>query len=69
MTTVQTHPNKQQKRELGRWGTILRLREAGLTIQELALKYDVTKIQIYDLLQRARRARDLGWLDGTGAKG
>ena len=69
MTTAQRLPNKQQKRELGRWGTILRLREAGLTIQELAVKYDVTKIQIYDLLQSARRARDMGWLDGTGTKG
>ena len=50
-------PSKQAARELARWAAVLRLREAGLGIEELAHKYDLTRAQIYHLLKRAKDAR------------
>ena len=41
---------------------VLKLHEAGLTIQELSAKYDINKSQVYALLARAREAREKGWI-------
>ena len=54
--------SKQAARELARWKVVLALREAGLTMDELAAKYDITTSQVYALLARAREARAKGWL-------
>ena len=64
MVTARKEPSKQAARELARWAAVLRLREAGLGIEELAHKYDLTRAQIYHLLKRARDARAQGWIDG-----
>ena len=61
MTTA-TEPTKSQRREFSRWANILKLREAGVPIETLAKTEDVSTTQIYALLARARKAKELGWI-------
>lgn len=62
MSMTLNAPSKQAKRELLRWSSILRLKEAGLSVSELAVKFDVSETQVYALLKNAREAREKGWI-------
>jgi len=59
---IATQPSKQVRRELARWGRILKLRVAGLSVMEIAIMEDVTTAQIYALLARAKEAKGKGWI-------
>lgn len=54
-------PSKQARRELPRWKRLLEMREQGLSIRELANLYDISESQVYELLSRAKKAREDGW--------
>ena len=59
---VTTEPNKSQRRELERWGKLLKLKESGFSVHQLAQLEDVTTTQIYALLAKAKDAKQRGWI-------